>query len=119
MSCLRRDAIFGFAVALLGCFGAVAAEDNTAAPAPIQDNVPRVIGGGGGAVGGNGRTAFIPYALPAIPDGVAKDAKRAPGAIPDLSGMYEHWLRAWQNVPPSSGVGSNCRAKPMPRATPS
>lgn len=86
-----------------------------AAPAdPIYDeaDVPRVIGPGGGAVGGNGRLAIVPYAMK-LPPGIVLERPRIAGH-PDLSGIYSHALRAWQNPPPTIGVGPGVFGVPTP-----
>src|SRR4051812_49201962 len=48
------------------------------------DFAPRVIGGGGGAVGGNGRLAVIPYELPKPPPEGMKPRGRIGSAL-DIS----------------------------------
>jgi hypothetical protein len=93
-----------------------AAEAPRAATDPAYvdpDFAPRVIGGGGGAVGGNGRLAVIPYEMPKLPPDGAVPRRRI-GAGPDISGIYAHALRAWMNPPPSSGVGPGVFGVPTP-----
>jgi hypothetical protein len=118
MSNARRSVIGAAAAAglLIASYAlAVFAADITgpgAAPASDPDNVPRVVGGGS-TLGSASGIAVIPYALPQIPaDGAAKTPKKTSWGAPDLSGIYGHRARLFQNPAPSTGVGPGIGTAP-------
>jgi hypothetical protein len=77
------------------------------------DTIPRVVGGGS-TVGGAQNILVIPYALPQIPaDAAAQVGKKTPWRAPDLSGIYKHRARLYQNPWPSTGITPGTTVGPM------
>ena len=83
--------------------------DSTAAD---PDSVPRVVGGGS-TVGGAQNTPVIPYALPEVSEGSATQPGVTPWGAPDLSGIYTHEARTFQDPFPSTGVTPGRTVEPM------
>ncbi len=85
--------------ALLCAATALAAED---ARAVDPDTIPRAVGRGS-AVGGGQNIPVIPFELPEIPENTVV-GKKTPWDHPDLSGIYQHAVRIYQNPWPSTGI---------------
>jgi hypothetical protein len=107
----------GFLLASCCAVLVLAAETTTQdAPAAVDpDNVPRVVGGGS-VLGGGASIAVIPYALPEIPPDTAEQVgtQSRIGTDPNLSGIYKHEARLFQNPSPSSGIGPGLATAPSP-----
>jgi hypothetical protein len=101
-------------IAVTCALGVFAAEpDSASSTAPSNpDSVPRIVGGAS-VVGGAASIAVIPYALPKIPaDSSARARKPRLGGGPDLSGIYTHEARLFQNPSPSTGVAPGLATAP-------
>ena len=105
-----RHLVRGLAAGVVACacvLPVCAAED---AASVDPDTVPRAVGGGS-TLGGSASISVIPYALPEIPEDAVEGKKTLWGA-PDLSGIYGHRARLFQNPWPSTGVGPGIATAP-------
>jgi hypothetical protein len=94
----------GLAAALV--FPAVAAEQP---PSIDPDTVPRALGSS--TLGGDAALAVIPFALPKIPED-AEIGKKTSWGDPDLSGIFWHHARLFQNPAFSTGVAPGISTAP-------
>lgn len=105
MVALGRSSI-GATLTVAFAVSAFAAEET---PAVDPDTVPRVLGNS--TLGGDAGVAVIPYALPKIPKD-AEVGRKTPWGDPDLSGIYWHHARLFQNPTFSTGVAPGVSTAP-------
>ena len=103
-------------VCACACVLPVVAAENAAGndgAAVDPDTIPRAVGGAS-FVGGAQSIPVIPYALPDIPaDAAAQIGKKTPWGAPDLSGIYAHAARLFQDPWPSTGITPGTTVAPM------
>ena len=106
-----RHLVRGLAAGVVACaciLPVYAAED---AASVDPDTVLRIVGGSS-TVGGSQNMLIIPYALPEIPED-AVEGKKTPWGAPDLSGIYKHRARIFQNPWPSTGIAPGISTPPI------